>query len=57
MDIVANLQPFKEANGLLGDPEALRASFEKDGYIFVKQLIDPKKLIAIRRQFTAILAQ
>ena len=57
MDIVANLQPFKEANGLLGDEEALRASFEKDGYIFVKQLIDPEKLIAIRQQFTAILAQ
>ena len=44
------MQPFYVANELLNDEGALRRRFELDGYLFLKQMVEPGKLLQLRRQ-------
>jgi ectoine hydroxylase-related dioxygenase (phytanoyl-CoA dioxygenase family) len=48
------LRPFADSTRLLDDPEALRARFDDDGYVFVKDVIDRGLLRDVRSQITAI---
>ena len=41
---------FKESNDALDDVEELRRRFDEDGYLFFRQLQDPGKLLALRRE-------
>jgi hypothetical protein len=40
---------LREANDLLGDPAALRARMEEDGYLLIRGLHDPKRVSEARR--------
>jgi hypothetical protein len=40
---------LKDAGGLLGDGEALRARIAEDGYVFVRGLLDPDMIAAVGR--------
>lgn len=48
--------PMYEANELLGDPQALRAHLDRDGYLFLRGIIPRDTLLALRDQLTRILA-
>ncbi len=40
---------LREANDLMGNPEALRARMQEDGYLLIRRLHDPDKVRAVRR--------
>ncbi len=48
------MQPFDDASALLSDPPALRQQFERDGYVYVRQLLDGDLLLNLRRQIVKI---
>jgi ectoine hydroxylase-related dioxygenase (phytanoyl-CoA dioxygenase family) len=48
------INPFYIANALLCDRDALKNKFREDGYIFLKAIVPPHKLIALKRQITNI---
>ena len=50
------LEPMYEANELLGDPAAIQARLDQDGYLFFRGVIDPDLLLGLRDQLTRILA-
>jgi hypothetical protein len=43
------LGQLREATDLLGDPAALRGRLEEDGYLLIRGLQDPEKVLAARR--------
>jgi ectoine hydroxylase-related dioxygenase (phytanoyl-CoA dioxygenase family) len=45
------------SNDLLGDRDALRARLEDEGYLYFKELIDPARVLALRRDILEILAR
>lgn len=49
-------QPFVESDCDREEPEKLKAKLEKDGYLFLRRLIDPRDLAGLRRQFLEICA-
>jgi ectoine hydroxylase-related dioxygenase (phytanoyl-CoA dioxygenase family) len=49
-------EPMYEANELLGDPQALRARLDKDGYLFLRGIIPRDTLLDLRDQLTRVLA-
>jgi hypothetical protein len=51
----AQLRPFEDATQLLGDPEALRARAQRDGYLFFRGLLDPEPILALRRAVLGVL--
>jgi ectoine hydroxylase-related dioxygenase (phytanoyl-CoA dioxygenase family) len=51
------MQPFYVANELLNDEGALTRRFELDGYLFLKQIVDPKILLRLRKQIVDSCAQ
>jgi ectoine hydroxylase-related dioxygenase (phytanoyl-CoA dioxygenase family) len=51
------MRAFRESSDVLHDGPALRARMAEDGYIFLKSLLPREKIIAIRRQMLAILAE
>ena len=50
------LEPMYEANELLGDPAAIQARLDQDGYLFFRGVINPDLLLGLRDQLTRILA-
>lgn len=40
---------LREANDLMGNPAALRARMQEDGYLLIRRLHDPEKVKAVRR--------
>ncbi len=49
-------EPMFEANGLLGDPDAVRARLDQDGYLFFRNIVPLELLANLRGQITQILA-
>src|SRR4051794_14063023 len=47
---------FSTANKLLGDPAALQAQLERDGYLFFRGVLDSRRVLEIQRDFVAVLA-
>jgi hypothetical protein len=43
-------QELRRSNKILDDPDALHARLGEDGYLFIKKLHDPVKLLELRRQ-------
>lgn len=50
------MKQFNEATPLLDDPEALREQFDRDGYVFLRGVLDPAPLLELRGQIVDILA-
>jgi ectoine hydroxylase-related dioxygenase (phytanoyl-CoA dioxygenase family) len=48
--------PFTDSTPLLDDPDALRARFSDDGYVFVRGAVDPNVVRAVRERITTIIA-
>lgn len=40
--------PMRDSSGLLGDPQALRGRFKQDGYVYLRGILDPQKVKALR---------
>ena len=51
------MQPFYVANELLQDEDALKRRFDSDGYLFLKEIVDPGKLLRLRRQIAQCCAR
>jgi ectoine hydroxylase-related dioxygenase (phytanoyl-CoA dioxygenase family) len=49
------LEPFDDSSGLLDDPRAMRARFERDGYLLLRGAVDRAVLLGARRAITAVL--
>ncbi len=50
-------EPMYEANELLADTDALRRRLADDGYLFFRNIVPVERLLALRDQITAILAE
>lgn len=48
------MKAFYDSSALLSDPEALKQRFERDGYVFLRRLVDPALLLELRRQIVGI---
>ena len=48
--------PFTDSTPLLDDPDALRARFSDDGYVFVRGAVDPNVVLEVRERITTIIA-
>jgi hypothetical protein len=48
------MNPLNDSTGLLSDPAALRQQFDRDGYVYVRNLIEPGLLVSLRRQIVGI---
>lgn len=49
-------EPMYEANALLGDPDAVQARLQEDGYLFFRNIVPVDALLALRDQITEVLA-
>jgi ectoine hydroxylase-related dioxygenase (phytanoyl-CoA dioxygenase family) len=45
-----------DSTELLDEPEALRARFDEDGYVFLRGVVDPGMLLDVRRRITSVCA-
>ncbi len=50
------MKAFADATSLLHDPDALRAQFDRDGYVYLRGLVEAEPLLDLRSQVTDILA-
>lgn len=48
--------PMRDSNDLLGDPEALRARLHEDSYLLLRGVLDPERILALRRDILEVLA-
>jgi ectoine hydroxylase-related dioxygenase (phytanoyl-CoA dioxygenase family) len=51
------MQPFYVANELLHDQAALKRRFGVDGYVFLRQIVEPHRLLRLRRQIAECCAR
>jgi ectoine hydroxylase-related dioxygenase (phytanoyl-CoA dioxygenase family) len=51
---VAHLQPFEDSSSLLDSPDALRARFARDGYVWLKGVVDCDLVLEARRAITEV---
>ena len=56
-DISMEWIEFKVSNDALDDVEELRSRIDEDGYLFFRQLQDPGKLLALRREMLSVMQQ
>jgi ectoine hydroxylase-related dioxygenase (phytanoyl-CoA dioxygenase family) len=47
--------PFVESNEIINDSAALRCRADRDGYLFLRDVVDGKSILETRRDITAIL--
>jgi hypothetical protein len=48
--------PMRVSNDLLGEPGALRQRLDEDGYLYLRRVLDPDKVMALRKQVLLTLA-
>ena len=48
--------PMRSSNDLIGDADAIRARMEEDSYLYFEKILDPEKLLALRRDMLTVLA-
>ena len=53
---MADFAPFADSTELVGDSKALRARLDLDGYLYVRGLIPPETIDAVRGGFTSAMA-
>lgn len=46
-----------DSTGMLGDPEKLRAQFQQDGYVYLRGVLDPRKVMRLRGHYFAMFDQ
>ena len=56
-DISIEWIELKVSNDALDDVEELRRRIDEDGYLFFRQLQDPGKLLALRREMLSVMQQ
>lgn len=49
--------PMRASNGLLEDPDALRARLDEDSYLLFRRVIDRDKVLALRAEVVEVLAR
>ena len=49
------MRPFTESNDILGDSAALRRRADRDGYLFLRDLVDKEAILATRRAIPGLL--
>lgn len=49
------MDPFIDSSELRNSPEALQARLSRDGYLFLRQVLDAATLLELRRQITEVL--
>lgn len=47
--------PMRDSSDLVGDPDALRTRYDEDGYLLLRRLIEPKEILRVRGDVTAVL--
>ena len=47
--------PFRVSNDALDDPEELRRRIDDEGYLFIKRLHDPDRVMALRRDMLSVM--
>lgn len=50
-------RPFRDSSDVLSDPAELRRRMDRDGYLFVRKLVDPAAIQALRQQTLRIAAE
>lgn len=53
----AAMQAFTDSSDALGDDLALRTRFEREGYLYLRGIVDREKLADLRREIVAICVQ
>ena len=48
------MKPFFDSSPILSDSVALKQRFDADGYVYIRGLIDPGRLLGLRRQIVEI---
>jgi ectoine hydroxylase-related dioxygenase (phytanoyl-CoA dioxygenase family) len=56
MTTLIDIPPFEESSNLIGNGPAMRARWEKNGYVFFRKLLDPTLLAWGHAQYRAALA-
>ncbi len=51
------MQKMHSATGLIGDPEALRKQFSRDGYVYLEGVLDIDVITGIRREMDRLLVE
>ena len=51
------MEPFVVSNDLLDDPDALRARANRDGYLFLEDIVDHALVLEARRDMAAVLQE
>lgn len=46
-----------DSSGLIDDPDALRARWERDGFLYFRQVVDPSAIEAVRNEYIAHLQE
>jgi ectoine hydroxylase-related dioxygenase (phytanoyl-CoA dioxygenase family) len=54
---VEGLRPFVDSTGIAGDGKALAARMARDGYLFVRGLVPPAEVAAVREDALAVVAE
>ena len=54
-DVTSTFNPLEPSNNPLSDVSELRQRTATDGYIFVKRLVNPDNVMALRRQILAVI--
>ena len=52
-----NVKQFRESNDAFDDPEELNRRLQDEGYLFFRQLHDPEKVMALRKDITDVLME
>ena len=47
----AHFVPMTDSSGLIGDPTALRARFERDGYVFLRSVLNREEVLDLRADY------
>jgi ectoine hydroxylase-related dioxygenase (phytanoyl-CoA dioxygenase family) len=57
MTLATPTDELMDTTPLLGDPAALRAQAQADGFVFLRRLLDPQRVWSLRSQIVAILRE
>ena len=49
------MTPFIESNDILADVDALRSRVDRDGYLFLRHLVDGEPILKVRRDIASTL--
>ena len=53
--MLGTMKKLKASNDALNEPEELRRRLAEDGYLYLRRIQDPEKLLALRREVMEVL--